>query len=156
MLSVPEPKNGRQGHPRYQGWPCPPSLHSGTLIVLLVPPFLTPHSWHTSNKYINIQILGYLPWGKIRSSMTSGITMSSISMVRNPNVLQVPPFLVRLVRICSFGEEWNVNCLCVQPIWRTTISGPYGPFILAPAEGWWVGHQPISWTFSLSLQPLAQ
>ena len=32
---------------------------------------------------------------------------------------------------------------------KTRISGPYGPFILAPAEGWWVGLQPITWAFGL-------
>ena len=30
---------------------------------------------------------------------------------------------------------------------RTRISGPYGPFIVAPAEGWWVGFRPITWAF---------
>ena len=29
----------------------------------------------------------------------------------------------------------------------TRISGLYGPFILAPAEGWWVGLRPISLAF---------
>ena len=45
-------------------------------------------SWHTSNKDINMKLSGYLPWGEIRSSMTSGMTMSSKSPVRNP---QRPP-----------------------------------------------------------------
>ena len=27
------------------------------------------------------------------------------------------------------------------------ISGPYRPFILAPAKGWWVGLQPITLAF---------
>ena len=30
---------------------------------------------------------------------------------------------------------------------NTRISGPYGPFILAPAEGCWVGLRPITWAF---------
>ena len=30
----------------------------------------------------------------------------------------------------------------------TRKSGPYGPFILAPTEGCWVGLQPIPWAFS--------
>ena len=34
-----------------------------------------------------------------------------------------------------------------MPFYVTRISGPYGPFILAPAEGWWVGLQPIPWAF---------
>ena len=32
-------------------------------------------------------------------------------------------------------------------IYQTRISGPYGPFILAPAEGWWGGLRPIIWAF---------
>ena len=75
-------------HPWHQGWPCPPSFPSGTLNVLQIPPFLTPHSWHTSNKDINTKLSGYLPWGKVRSPKTSRITMSSKSPVRNP---QRPP-----------------------------------------------------------------
>ena len=31
--------------------------------------------------------------------------------------------------------------------YNTRISGPYGPFIVAPAEGWWVGLWPITWSF---------
>ena len=34
-----------------------------------------------------------------------------------------------------------------MPFYVTRISGPYGPFILAPAEGWWVGLMPITWAF---------
>ena len=41
-------------------WPCPPSLQSGTLNVLQVPPLRTTHSYHTSFKDMNIQISGYL------------------------------------------------------------------------------------------------
>ena len=41
----------KKHHPWHQGWPCPPSLQSGTLNVLQVPPLLTPHSWHTSNSW---------------------------------------------------------------------------------------------------------
>ena len=33
----------KQHHPWHQWWPCPPSLRSGTLNILQVPPFLTPH-----------------------------------------------------------------------------------------------------------------
>ena len=57
-------------HPWHQGWPCPPSLMSGIIKVLQVPPFLTPHSWHPSNEDINMKLLGYLPLGHTRSSMT--------------------------------------------------------------------------------------
>ena len=59
----------KKHHPWHHGWPFPPSLWSGTLNVLQVPPFLTPHSWHTSNKDINTKLSGYLPWGLPRSSM---------------------------------------------------------------------------------------
>ena len=51
----------KQGHPGYQGWPCPPSFLSGTINVLQVPSFWTPHSWHTSNKDINTKLSDYLP-----------------------------------------------------------------------------------------------
>ena len=78
----------KQDHFWHQGWPCPPSLWSGTLNFLQVPPFLTPHSWHTSNKDINMKMSGYLPWGQTRSSMTSRVTLSFKSPVRN---FQCPP-----------------------------------------------------------------
>ena len=60
--------------------PCP---WSGSLNVLQVPP-----SWHTSNKDINTKFPGYLPFGKMRFSMTLGLTMPSKSLIRNP---QGPP-----------------------------------------------------------------
>ena len=64
-----------QVHPYGQVWPCPPSLRSGTLNFLQVPPFLTPHSWHTSNKDINTKLSGYLSLGQTRSSMTFNSTL---------------------------------------------------------------------------------
>ena len=51
-------------------------------------PLLDPPSWHTSNCDINTKFSGYLPWGKRTSEMTSGMTLSSMSQVRNP---QHPP-----------------------------------------------------------------
>ena len=37
----------------------------------------------------------------------------------------------------------------------TRISGPYGLFILAPAEGFWVGLRPITWAFGpISMQSM--
>ena len=85
-------------HLWHQGWPCPPSLRSGTLNVLQVPPFLTPPSWHTSDWDINTKFSGYLCWGEKTSFMTSGTTTSSKSPVRNPQrppstPLLDPPFL---------------------------------------------------------------
>ena len=52
---------GKKHHSWHQEWPCPPCLRSGTLTVLQVPVFLTRHSWHISNNYINKKMLGYLP-----------------------------------------------------------------------------------------------
>ena len=38
---------------------------------------------------------------------------------------------------------------------NTRISGPYGPFILAPAEGCWVGLRVIIWVFGpMTIQPM--
>ena len=73
-----------QGHPCCQGWPCLPCLRSGTLNVLQVPPFLTPPSWHTSDWDINTKFSGYVPWGEKTSFMTSWMTLSSMSPIRNP------------------------------------------------------------------------
>ena len=36
--------------PYHHEWPCPPCLWSGTLNILQVLSFLTPHSWHPSMK----------------------------------------------------------------------------------------------------------
>ena len=77
-----------QVHPWRQGWPCPRSVLSGTLNVLHVPPWRTPHSWHKSNKDVNMKVLGYLPLGQTRSSMASRMRLSSKSPFRNP---QRPP-----------------------------------------------------------------
>ena len=55
----------------------PPSTH-----------LLDPPSWHTSNWDINTKFSGFLPRGKKTSFMTSGMTRSSMSPVRNP---QHPP-----------------------------------------------------------------
>ena len=71
----------------------PQNLWSGTLNVLQVPPFLTPPSWHTSNKDINMKFSGYLHWGTKTSFMTSGMTMSSMSPIRNPQCHPSTPLL---------------------------------------------------------------
>ena len=39
----------KQNHPWHQGWPCPPSILSGTIIVLQVPSLRKEGSWHTTN-----------------------------------------------------------------------------------------------------------
>ena len=48
-------------------------------------------------------------------------------------------------------EEYNISPLILgafrKQIYITRISGSYGPFILAPAEGCWVGLWPITWAF---------
>ena len=79
---------GKKHHSWCQEWPSPKCLRSGTLNVLQVPSFLTPPSWHTSNKDINTKFSGYLPRGKKTSFMMSGMTKSAMSLVRNP---QHPP-----------------------------------------------------------------
>ena len=79
------------GHPCCQGWLCCPCLQSGTLNILQVPPFLTPPSWHTSNKDINTKFSGYLSWARIWSPMTSRMTMSSMSLIRTPQCPPTPP-----------------------------------------------------------------
>ena len=73
----------KQSHPWYQVWTCPSSLLAGTLNIFQVLPWRTPHSWHTSNKDITTKLSGYLSWGQTRSSMTSRMTLSSRSPVRN-------------------------------------------------------------------------
>ena len=45
-------------------------------------PFLTLHSWHTSNKDINMKLSGYHPMDQ--RSKTSRMTLSSKSLIRNP------------------------------------------------------------------------
>ena len=56
-------------------------------------PFLTLHSCHTSKKDIDIKLSGYLAKGQIRSSLTSGVTMSSKSNVSNHPCPPSSPFL---------------------------------------------------------------
>ena len=77
-----------QVDPWCQGLHCPPSLLSGTLIVLQVPPWRTPHSWHTSNEDFNMKLSGYEPWGQPSTYMMPRVTLSSKSPVRNH---QCPP-----------------------------------------------------------------
>ena len=77
-----------QGHPCCQGWPCPPSLPSGTLNVLHVPPFLTPPLLDTlliERATTNFQDIFH---GVKNLFMMSVMTMSSMFLVRNP---QHPP-----------------------------------------------------------------
>ena len=57
---------------------------------LLDPPFLTPFY-----EDINTKFSGYITFGQTRSYMTSKITLSSKSLVRNPQCLQVPSYLTR-------------------------------------------------------------
>ena len=79
-------------------WPYHPCIWSGTPNVLQVPPFLTPPTWHTSNWDISTKFSWYLPRGKKTSFVMSGMIMSSMSPVRNPQCppstpLLDPPFL---------------------------------------------------------------
>ena len=82
-----------QVHPYLHEWPCPPLIWSGTLNLLQVPPFSTPYSLHTSSKDINTKFSGYLPFGQTRPSMTSRTTISSWSLIRNPQCPSSIPFL---------------------------------------------------------------
>ena len=49
----------KQSHPWHQGWPCPPSILSGTFNVLQVPPWRTPQFWHTSNKDLKLRVSSF-------------------------------------------------------------------------------------------------
>ena len=104
------------GHKEHQAWPHYPCVKSGTLDVVQLPPFLTPHLGNTSNEDIKTKLSEYLPQGKIRSSMTTGMTMSCNSLVRNPQhtpstPLLDTPFLTHfelryqheIFRVCSLG-----------------------------------------------------
>ena len=73
----------KQGIPWHWRWSCHPCLLSGTLNVLQVPLWRTPHCWHTSNKDINTKLSGYLQWGQTSSFMTSMMTLSSKYPFRN-------------------------------------------------------------------------
>ena len=92
-------------HSWCQEWPCSPCLRSETLNVLQVPPFLTPPSWHTSNWDINMKFSGYLPCGKKTSFMTSGMTISPMSPVRNR---QCPPS-TPLLDPSWHTSNWYIN-----------------------------------------------
>ena len=90
----------KEHHSWRQVLPCHPCLRSGTLNILQVPPWRTPHSWHTSNSDIDRKFSGYLPWGKNTSFMTPGMTQSSMSPVKTFNVLQVHP---------SWPPSWHTS-----------------------------------------------
>ena len=127
------------GHPCRQGWPCPPSLASGTLNILQVPPFLTspPPSWHTSNKDIATKFSGYLSGSRIWSSMTSRMTMSSKYLIRNPQRPLSPPFLTppylthfqwryqpEIFKLSSWGQNMILHAIkdglmpSKSPVWN--------------------------------------
>ena len=66
------------------------------------PPYCPHPSWCTSNWDIKTKLSGYLPWGKIRSFMTSRMTISSKYPVRNPQCptstpMKDPPLLDTLI-----------------------------------------------------------
>ena len=86
-------------HPWHQRWPCPPSLWSGMIKRPPCTPFLTSPSWHTSIKYISTKLLGYLPQGQIRSSMTSRMNLSSNSLIRNTQHPPHPPSWLPITNI---------------------------------------------------------
>ena len=58
---------------------------------LQLPPFLTPHSLHSSNTDIHTQFSGHLSLGKTRSSMTSRMTQVPVLQVsgHEPSMLNI-------------------------------------------------------------------
>ena len=83
-----------QGHPCHQGWPCPPSLPSGTLKVLQVPSCSWPPIPDTllieiSAQHFQSIILGVKKHHSWRQEWPCHPCLQSGTL----NVLQVPPFL---------------------------------------------------------------
>ena len=78
-------------------------------------PLLDPPIWHTSNWDINIKFSGYLPWGKRTSFMTSGITLSSMSLVRNHQCPPSTPFLTPLPDTPPTQiSTWKFQCTFIR------------------------------------------
>ena len=95
-----------QGHPCCQGWPCPPSLRSGTLNVLQVPPFLTPLLdtllIEISTRNFQGILLGVKKHNSWRQEQPCPPCLRSGTL----NVLQVPPFLTPPSWHTS---NWDIN-----------------------------------------------
>jgi len=68
----------------HEGWPSPLSLWLGILNILQITPFLTSYSWPTFNKDIKTKFSGYLPQDQTKLYMTSSMTLSSTSLIKNP------------------------------------------------------------------------
>ena len=112
-------------------------------------PLLDPSSWHTSNWDINTKFSGYLSWGKRTSFMTSGMTLSSMSLVRNPHCPPSTPFLDppfmthfqlryqhQMFRVTSFGQKkhhsWHKDWPCHPFLRAGTLNVLQVPPILTP------------------------
>ena len=97
-----------------------------------------PPSWHTSNKDINIKLSRFLYWDQMRSSMMSGMTLFSMSLVRIPQCSPSTPMkdspiletlLIKIstrnfqnrflgVREC---HSWDQSWSCPSCLWSGTI-----------------------------------
>ena len=97
-------------------------------------PLLDPPSWHTSNCDINTKFSGYLPWGKRTSEMTSGMTLSSMSQVRNPQhppstpLLDLPLLGTLLIEISTQNFQGMLQSnFCPLPLPQAMIPPPPCP-----------------------------
>ena len=82
---------GNKGDQWCQEWPYPSSLRSRSHNVLHVPPWKTEGSWHTSNEYITMKLLGYVLWGYSRLSMTLRAPCQPSLLLGTLNILQTCP-----------------------------------------------------------------
>ena len=75
-----------QVHLWCQGWPCLPSLLSGTLNVLQVPPLWTEGSWHTFN---HVRMLKFST--QVGNPMSRTLMRANMTHVLHVRNLQCPP-----------------------------------------------------------------
>ena len=140
-----------QGHPCHQQWPCPPSVPSGTLNVLQVPPFLTPPSWPSSNWDINTKFSGYLPWGKKHHSWHQEWPSPPCLRSGTLNVLQVPAFLTPPSWHTS---NWDINTKFSAYLPWSLPKSSIDCMVIGPkAQG--MGQRPKGWAKGLSDGPKA-
>ena len=83
----------KEHHSWCQEWPCHPCLQSGTVNILKV-----PHSWNplpdTLLSEISTQNFHGIFHRVKTSFMISGMTLSSMFLIRNPHCLPSTPFLI--------------------------------------------------------------
>ena len=95
-LRVPDQALGRQGLHRYHGWPCPPSLQSGTLNVLQIPPGSTPLLDTLIIKISTWNFQGVFLWVKQDSPWYEGWHCPQRLRSGTLNILQVPKWRIPL------------------------------------------------------------